>query len=544
MKAELAERISIQPEVGMYAAFARLNYKPWFALGEFVDNAVQSHVDNATTLGARLEVDIDIDESCIRISDNAAGIAWKDFVRAFTPAAPPANRKGLSEFGLGMKAAACWFAAHWSVRTKTADDTVERQVIFDIPTIVSGNLHELGVIQNPSARGKHYTVIELTNLRVKLQKKTLGKIKSHLESIYRRFLEDQSLTLTLRYPSGAAHKLAYDRPQLLEAPHYKKPDGPDVLWRKEFQVDLKEGRAVNGWAGLLKVGSVSTAGFSVFRRKRLIQGSHDETYRPEEVFKKANSYVYQRLVGELSCKGFQVSHTKDGIDWGGDEDQFLDELVRILDSADMPLLRQAENYKARQAAKDLNDTFGTHALEQTAHELANKAPPIIESNLPPVGEEVEDLSPALFAAQAGDGSEPSPLDPPQQIDTPVSRWTPKSYPFEFSLPGRDGLWKVRLDIVKKPGAPWYTPEFASTDGGAVTNVVVALNVDHPFSEQFVNNDEASLGVLIRIVAALSIAEVTARKSGVKHLDLFRKSFNDLLQDALVSPDEVRRTSDG
>ena len=34
------------------------------------------------------------------------------------PAAIPPDRSGLSEFGMGMKSAACWFAPRWSVRTK------------------------------------------------------------------------------------------------------------------------------------------------------------------------------------------------------------------------------------------------------------------------------------------------------------------------------------------------------------------------------------------------------------------------------------------
>ena len=40
------ELVDIQLEVGIYDAFSRLNYKPWFALGEFVDNAIKSYLDH------------------------------------------------------------------------------------------------------------------------------------------------------------------------------------------------------------------------------------------------------------------------------------------------------------------------------------------------------------------------------------------------------------------------------------------------------------------------------------------------------------------
>jgi hypothetical protein len=34
--------IHIRPKVGMYGAFSRLPYKPWYAIAEFVDNSIQS----------------------------------------------------------------------------------------------------------------------------------------------------------------------------------------------------------------------------------------------------------------------------------------------------------------------------------------------------------------------------------------------------------------------------------------------------------------------------------------------------------------------
>jgi len=46
--------VAIRPEVGMYGAFSRLNYKPWFAIAEFVDNSLQSFLSNRKSL-ARAE---------------------------------------------------------------------------------------------------------------------------------------------------------------------------------------------------------------------------------------------------------------------------------------------------------------------------------------------------------------------------------------------------------------------------------------------------------------------------------------------------------
>ena len=132
----------------MFAAFARLNYKPWFALAELVDNAVQSHLANLSALrnhgvGGPLVVDIVFEDDEISVTDRAWGIALKDFERAFSPATPPPDPTGLSEFGLGMKASASWFAREWSVRTSALGDPVERMIAFDIPKITREGLERL-----------------------------------------------------------------------------------------------------------------------------------------------------------------------------------------------------------------------------------------------------------------------------------------------------------------------------------------------------------------------------------------------------------------
>ena len=119
-------KVNIRPSVSVLSVLKHLNYKPWFALAEFVDNAIQSALSNERQLRAalgknyKLKVEIEItpeDGGQIVVRDNAGGIALADFPRAFRPADIPPDRSGLSEFGMGMKSAAFWFASRWSVRT-------------------------------------------------------------------------------------------------------------------------------------------------------------------------------------------------------------------------------------------------------------------------------------------------------------------------------------------------------------------------------------------------------------------------------------------
>src|SRR5207248_1037192 len=157
-------------KVGMYAAFARLNYKSWFAIAEFVDNSIQSYLHHRKRLGDEpLQVDIRFDEDEIVITDRAAGIALHEFPRAFSPSEPPPDASGLSEFGLGMKAAACWFSRYWTVRTSALGDPVERMTRFDVDRITKEGIEHLPIEARPAESEAHFTVVTMRNLRVRPQ---------------------------------------------------------------------------------------------------------------------------------------------------------------------------------------------------------------------------------------------------------------------------------------------------------------------------------------------------------------------------------------
>jgi len=89
--------VSIKIQTGVYGQFRNLNNKVWFALGEYVDNAVQSFESNKEILKKanngkyqfEVRITIDWENSFIKISDNAAGIDIKNFQRAFEPANIP-----------------------------------------------------------------------------------------------------------------------------------------------------------------------------------------------------------------------------------------------------------------------------------------------------------------------------------------------------------------------------------------------------------------------------------------------------------------------
>jgi hypothetical protein len=257
--------------VGILSVLQHLNYRPWFALAEFVDNSLESYlghrkeIENIEGPDSRLRVVIEIDTSgegeiCIR--DNAAGIYSHEYQRAFRPAEPPPSASVLSEFGMGMKSAACWFGRQFVVRSSALGEPVERTVEFDIDRIVDSKSETLPVRTAAVPANQHFTEVVLTRLNKPPQGRTIGKIKDHLASIYREYIRDGTLELRFRSP-GIDEVLRYEEPEVL----FASPD--EVLvrrrglsaepreWRKTIGFDFGAGLEVRGFAALRKRGSTS-----------------------------------------------------------------------------------------------------------------------------------------------------------------------------------------------------------------------------------------------------------------------------------------------
>jgi len=502
----------------MYAAFARLNYRPWFALGEFVDNSLQSGIANLDRLRKqegddyKVVVTIDLADAEIEIRDNAAGIHKREYERAFLPASPPKDTSGLSEFGLGMKAAASWFAHTWCVRTSALGEATERTITFDIPTIVATNCQQLEPVEAPAKKSAHYTTLSLRNLQVKPHGRTVGKIADHLRSIYRIFLRDGLLELRFN-----GELLAFEPPVFLTAPPHAKPKGKAVKWRKDIDLDMGDGHTIRGWAGILSRASVTNAGFAIFRRRRLIQGSHGEAYRPEKVFGKPNKFVYQRLVGELEVEGFSVSHTKDGIQWEDWEEDILEWLKGELDSPPLRLLDQARNYRAREAAG--NKDSKSEATRDTSQVIAQHLAPVVDEQL-----------------------EAEPNDTPLEEELAATADTEaRAEHVQLQLDHAHRRWNVTVELVSDPAREaWY--ELAER-GFEITDIHIRVNLAHPFMVRFVGPDGDEIIPFTRLAAGLAIAEITAREAGGK-AGTMRNNLNQILRSALSGPIQRGESQDG
>lgn len=491
--------IDIRPEVNMLGVLRHLNYKPWFALGEFVDNSLAS-VLSARSKGRydkdniKLVVSIQVDSArqTITVTDNAYGIELSDFPRAFKAAEIPPDRSGLSEFGMGMKSAASWFAGRWSVRTSVMGEPIQRTVSFDLDQIMADRTENLPVVEAIASEASHFTVISLQKLNHFPQKRTISKIKEHLASMYRKFL--RSGVMELRFNNEL---LQFKEVEILSAPSVADPGGHLVEWLREpINIGLGDGKAISGFAGLRNVGSTSEAGFSLFRRGRLIVGSYDETYRPTEIFGRSNSYVYQRLFGEFELTGFDVSHTKDGIQWGGYEELFLDKLREVLQEKSFNLLGQAAGFRTKSPKQSERDIIADATAEVAG---------IMQGGL----ESVLDAS----SRQPLDESYLPPLLPEISLVEDLVR--------RLVIRTDRNLWHITLTLVMDDAQPDWLEVGTDVDGVDVSTgescvqMEVRISFAHPFSRQYIGADGENSVALLVFGCSVAIALSLGKKAGAR-----------------------------
>lgn len=511
-----ADRVNIRPGVSVLSVLRHLNYRPWFALAEFVDNSIQSFLTDRDELcdlhGGQfvLRVDIELDQNDggrLTVRDNAAGIRERDYSRAFRPAQVPPDRTGLAEFGMGMKSAACWFSPSWQVRTSAIGEDLQRQVTFDIEHIVNDEIEELDVVATEAPPEAHFTEIQLLQLYNTPIGRTVGKIKEHLADIYRVYTREGLVVLRFN-----GEELLYAEPDVLVAPAYDEnndPVGDPVEWRITLDdFDFGRGLRASGFAALRREGSTKYAGFSLFRRNRLIEGSGDEKYRPQTIFGMPNDFVYQRMFGELHLEGFEVSHTKDGFRWDENEEPFLELLKDRLNDPTMPLIRQARNYRARPAKRALRDAAES-ASDRTGRSLERHGAEAIES------------------AEA----EPIDVVPPQEL-APADLASRRVVDLDFE----DRHWRLVLELSDDPAVgDWLEMSdavVANEDADGRELLGLRLSLTHPFMERFTGADREKIEPVLRVAAALGLAEKVSRDGGVRNAGAIRTKLNKILTLAL------------
>ena len=512
----MSDAVSIRPGVGMLGLFQHMKYRPWYALGELVDNSLQSYLSNRDRLrdiegqDYRLKVDIELskeDGGSIHIRDNAAGISRADWPRAFLVAEPPSDASGLSQFGIGMKAACCWFADEWSLRTTHLGEDLSRSVTFNVPQIIASRDDQLAAHDEPSDWRNHFTELRLWNLHRIPQTRTIAKMRTYLGAIYRQFLRNDDIILTF---NGEA--VDYVEPRILVAPRWDAEEGAEpVEWRKPVDIRLESGRRVTGFVAIRETGSTSDAGLALFYRRKVVTGAGDESYRPPDIFGQGNTFASQRVFGELNMDDFNVTYTKDAIVWYDEEEEFLELLREHLNEGAFPLLRQANNYRSRVAAPPARGRV---------QDVVNRAGELLGDS--------EDLSAASGAGEPDDADAVDPSSPLEKVlKDATTLVADKDVVIAFS--GSSWLVKLRW-VANESREQWLT---SVRDMSSKQNVVtVTLNQAHPFMRAFCEAPGQDIEAVWRVAVALGLGQEIARESGVTQAGIVTSRVNRLLRTTL------------
>lgn len=480
------KHVNIQPPNDIYDTFGRLNYKPWYALAEFVDNATQNFSDHEAAIAdvdgeALLDIDIEHSEALktLTISDTAHGMGWEELQRALRISAPPPDTSGRSEFGMGMKTAACWFGTRWTIETTRLNDPVKYTVVFDIEELKASRESALEVLEQPENPRVHGTSIIIENIRRPIKGRQVEKIRELLTAMYRRDLVSEKVQITWN-----GKRLAYEPPALWL---FEREDGSKTLARQEVTLEVVdpasgEPHSVTGWFGLLEtMSSGAKNGFDLLRRGRLIIGGPGEQWRPMELCGPSGSHEWKRLVGELELDDFPVNFTKDGFAWeGGLEDALIEALKPLL----VNYRSFARDLRVRNAGAATAGDFkrAVHELQEGVRE-------------PSFGRDV-----VIAATPAVPGQ-------PRAHDV-VEATSSDRVPERLSVPTPMGVIEATM-YVKPEGItrPWISIQSVQND-----DLDVLLNLDHPFVA-WASTDERGRTLLAKFALSLAVSEQVARLVG-------------------------------
>lgn len=514
MKKINAVSIALKPNV--YSTFRNLNNTVSNTLGEYVDNAVQSYLNNRELLLSidpkyRLEVTITVDweQKSIVIEDNAAGIDADNYERAFEPAHVPIDDTGLNEFGMGMKTASVWLANKWRVYTKALGEPVQRYTEFDLHKVTTEGREELIVTENPMSIEHHFTRIELTELSNHAPTSNqMDKIRRHLSSIYRKFLRNGEVVITV---NGV--KLEAPNFDILNAPYYKNPKGNSILWKKDINFEAGEYKA-RGFIAILDKIQNGANGLVLMRRGRVIVGGGDERYFPQVIFGSPGNFRYKRLFGELELEGFEVTFNKNGFRDEEDLYAFMEALRDELRNDGFNFLGQADNYRQRDReqysdiAKNVTKALNKESKPKQLTRLVQETETKINNQ-----EHIQQSEQLIQQAERLGGNSES-----------------------FML-GKE-LYTLNIELVSENDSDSiYSVTMGDTDSKDKTLfdaiesrlVTCKINIAHPF---FIHYDQFKKGndymPIISVFKALTLAELMAPNYGVQSASKFRLLFNQNL----------------
>ncbi len=512
--------IDIEAGAGVFRYFKTLPLSFESAIGELVDNSIASWLQNKNKLPEdfQLEIDIKIDpaDKTIKVFDNAFGISESDYQRAFVVGKVPEDATSLNEFGAGMKVSAFWFGDNWTVRTKPIDDKYQKTIRFDLNKIEKvGTKVQFDKVKKPVK--DHFTQITLYANNHFPSTKNIKDMQSHLASMFRNWLKDEDVILTIN-----DKKVMWKDPKILFMQHAKDYQNVEwenydkQYWSEEVDFKFKDGskRRIKGYIGLLATPDGKHSGFSLIRRGRVIQGGVN-AWKPNNaesskynIFQHERSFQSSRLFGELNFTNFLVDNHKTKILWNtAEKDNAQQSKEAFLKYLYELLVKDPSNGEIRDFWFQMENWLKAKKGDQQAkikREKGKNTTPIIDN---------ASIKTAQILESDHSFVEVPEVDDLEIKDTPIKE-TKKYTPVEFPINNKDEQWKIIIQPVHSelPDSDWFQFRFESDKGEWPQIITIKVNLAHQHSINIFRlgePDEIYSDVsteIYRLLAYLAIAE--------------------------------------
>lgn len=370
-------RVSVDPDMRMYNLLESYPYTPTSALCEFVDNALQAFLSAQKThpelkkKKLRILISFNEDKSIptnnfISIRDYGVGIALNDIERALKPAYQPKS-KALSEFGIGMKAAAIWFSRIWKLSSLPYKTDKDFSISFDLDSLLQSGKEDVPVTYPNELQESGVCLTLYSPQKNNVTKKLAETCWHELQEVYQLFTEGDEAVLDLvvefnktELPKKKIDSSKFSTAELVYPTVLLKGNtmysfGDVKAWHQNIDFTFNQHK-VHGFLSVLSTSSQQyNPGIRLFRYKRLIQGSVDKPYRPTLLLGTANKHAPSRIYGELHLDGQPISNHKG--DFQFDEVFFLETLKNQPGVAD--IIHQAESYRAKQVETNTVKHYAT-----------------------------------------------------------------------------------------------------------------------------------------------------------------------------------------
>lgn len=499
--------IDIEVKPGYYENCKNYTYKSPQVFGEFIDNAIQSYEDHKALLSMepdyKLRIDITIEwkadsQNVVRankiiIEDNAAGMTSEQFANAFKSADRSITRKGMNEFGVGMKNAACWLGAKWSVQSKSIAEPETRLLEFDVMKVSRDSLRQLESKETIDPKRKHGTTITITDLWLQnsITQSNEEYLASSIASIYRYFLRNNELLISI---NGNPY-LTFDEYAVLEVPPYDDLSAPAVRWSCPVSQSYEK-YSISGFVALLKDMRQEQRGLVFMRNHRVVMGfDYQDRVVGKAIIGNIGSPLYKRVFGEIEISGFSVAFGKNLVN-------DIDMLEALLKFATTKLKINGKNLLAQGARwrKGMSAQ-----IPQPAPQPATNPPSLPPANPTPVSVH-----------------QPCPAPSPASSVASSSSSLPAATTFQFG-----GIaWQFAMEETTE-----NDELFANDLSRRSENVLVCkVNLNHPFFKAYGTPQKQTLA----LIRALSIASFKATTDGkgtvTKMMSEFGEIINDLTTD--------------